>query len=279
MQGGNEKADYSFKNRPADDLAGREERRNWKNPATCGLENFRLSIWDVEGGCQMGFFDKIKDVKLQHDAKVEEERQRAREARERIKREEEEKEQRIFEGLRNSDLMQNVVKILTQEPWLSESQGSWDSNRRQIIVTPEAVSANDYAEDDYFQVLERISASGNNTVSVKISSSRRAEKDGNGKWISEHVPYTDLGMRFANIMHEQYRDGKCVYVSYEGIGYGEITEEKTLKYFVKVLKSVLEERYPELKFSDIHRNYFGLQAFEMYVPEKRKQSISIDDFK
>lgn len=223
-------------------------------------------------------FTTRRKLWIQHDAKVEEERQR-REAQERKRREAEEEEQRIINGLRNSDLMQNVVILLTQEPWLSESQGSWDSNRRQIIVTPEAVSANDYAEDDYFQMLEKISASGNNTVSIKISSSRYAKKDGNGKWISEHVPYTDLGMRFANIMHEQYRDGMCVYVSYEGIGYGEIAEEETLKYFVKVLKSVLEERYPEMIFSDIHRNYFGLQAFEMYVPEKRKQSISIDDFK
>ncbi|MBR3751832.1 MAG: hypothetical protein IKK50_01720 [Ruminiclostridium sp.] len=227
----------------------------------------------------MGLFDKIKEAKRQYDVKAEEEQQRAKEARERIQREEEEKVQRIVTGLKNNDLMQNIVALVIQQPWFSESQGSWDSNRRQIIVTPEVVSVNDYAQDDYFQVLERMYASDNNTVGIKISTSRRPLQDKNAEWVSEHVPYPDLGIRFANIVREKYSNGNCAYISYEGIGYSEIADAETLNWFAKVLQIVLQERYPELKFSGIHRNYFGLQAFEIYLPEKRRQSISIEDFK
>lgn len=225
----------------------------------------------------MGFFDKVKEMKSQYDAKAEEERQRARETLERKKREEEEKEQRIINGLRNSGLMKTVVNLLTQEVWLSESQGSWDSGRRQIIVTPEAVSANDYAEDDYFQMLEGIYPTGSNTVGVRVSSSRHAEQDKSGRWVTKPLG-GELGIRYRELMHKRYSDSKAVYISYEGSGYSEIEDKETLKYFMKVLRIVLQEQYPESSFSEIHWNYFELQAFEMYVPEKKKQSISIDDF-
>lgn len=237
----------------------------------------------------MGFFHKIKEMKEQYKAEVQEQQQLARniqeqrqrkaeEERLRIQREAEEKEQRIITGLRNSGLMRHVVELLKEEKWFSNSQGSWDSNRRQIIVTPGVVSANDYGEDDYFQVLERLYTSGDATVGIRVSSDRRPRKTSTGRWTTEEIG-GELGHRRSELIREKYQDNKSVYVGYESLGYSEITEEETLEYFVKVLRMMLQECYPTLKFSDIHRNYYGLYAFEMFVEEKRMQTLSIEDFK
>lgn len=229
----------------------------------------------------MGFFDKIKDAKQQHDAKAEEERRRAREARERSQREKEEQEQRIRDGLRNSALMKYIVAGLINEPWLPESQGSWDSNRRQIIVTPEAVSANDYAEDDYFHVLKEISPGANNTVSISRAIDRMAQRDSRsyGGWESISVPF-DIGRQFTDLLDKKYQDRNAVYITYEGAGYEKIGDSETLLYFAEALKAEFEVRYPNCTFSRlVHKNYYGLRAFEMYVPEKKKNALSVDNFR
>ena len=53
--------------------------------------------------------------------------------------------------------MQTIVHNITEKtPWFFTSQGGWDSNRRQVIVTAVAVIVNNHREDTFVQCLESI---------------------------------------------------------------------------------------------------------------------------
>ena len=80
----------------------------------------------------MGFLDVLKGVKETYDRKIEEERKRSAE----IVAQREEFERQ----LQGTEMIQCIVSHLMEIPGLGESQGSWDSNCRQVIVTEEKYS-------------------------------------------------------------------------------------------------------------------------------------------
>lgn len=220
----------------------------------------------------MAFFDKLREMKKEHDRKVAYEQEMERQKRVQREKEAAEREQAIFNKLESSDLMNLLVRWMSSYEWFAHSQGSWDKNRRQIIVTPVNVFLNNYEEDTFFNILEEVSMTGRDEITYSIKRDYQGAVTPWGEIIRAPTKET---MENDYIL-ERYKESSgydLMIAIYEANGYSPIYDKETLKYFTQAMKNVLKRKYPAASFSGVHQNAFGFFAFEIIVPRGLQRSI------
>lgn len=220
----------------------------------------------------MGIFNKLLEMKKEHDRKVAYEQEMERQKRIQREKEAAEREKAIYDKLESSDLMKLLVDWMTSYEWFSRSQGSWDKNRRQIIVTPVNVFLNNYDEDTFFNILEEVSMTGKDEISYSMKRDYQGAVTPWGEIIRAPTKET---MENDYIL-ERYKESggyNLLIAIYETHGCSPIYDKDTLKYFAQAMKNVLKRKYPTAGFSDVHQNAFGFLAFEMYVMKESTKSI------
>ena len=104
-------------------------------------ENWKQNI-EGEGEDFVGFFDKLKNMKDEYDRKENARQQAMAEEHQRRQQAKAEQERALYEKLENSELISSVVSYLSTVPEFGESQGSQDSNRRQVIIGEKIILLN-----------------------------------------------------------------------------------------------------------------------------------------
>lgn len=79
--------------------------------------------------------------------------------------------------------MQSLLYHCQTISWLGESQGSWDSNRRQFIITPVALIVNNHDTDVMFRCLEEVEAIGGKKFRYSLHREFKPVMDPGGNWI------------------------------------------------------------------------------------------------
>lgn len=225
-----------------------------------------------ERKCVMGFFDKLVEMKKEHDRKVAYEQEMERQKRIQRETEAAEREKEILDKLESSGLMNLLVKWMSSYEWFAHSQGSWDKNRRQIIVTPVNLFLNNYDEDTFFNILEDVAMTGKDQITYSLKRDYQGAVTPWGEIIRAPTKET---MENDDIL-ERYKEssGYDLLVGiYEAHGYSPIYDKEALKNFSKAMRNVLKRTYPMAVFSDIHQNAFGFWAFELTVPRGQQRSI------
>ena len=220
----------------------------------------------------MGFFDKLVEMKKEHDRKVAYEQEMERQKRIQREKEAAEREKAIYDKLESSDLMNLLVRWMSSYEWFAHSQGSWDKNRRQVIVTPVNVFLNNYDEDTFFNILEEVSMTGRDEITYSMKRDYQGAVTPWGEIIRAPTKET---MENDYIL-KRYKESSgydLMIAIYEANGYSPIYDKDTLKYFTQAMKNVLKRKYPTTGFSDIHQNAYGFWAFEMYVMKELTKSI------
>lgn len=211
----------------------------------------------------MGIFDALKEMKARYDELAEEKKRKeeerirhAQEEREREKREAEEKERMILDKLASGELMQSLLHECQAISWLGESQGSWDSNRRQFIITPVALVVNNHDQDLIFRCLEEIKSTGSHKFSYSLHFKDITDR-------TQMEKYEKLeGFQWTAMFYESY-----------GEGYSAITETDTLRYFTMALRREISKQYPTGAVSDMRENNYRFWWFEIVVEPKKQKSV------
>ena len=108
----------------------------------------------------MGFFDKLENMKEEYDRKENARQQAMAEEHQRRQQAKAEQERALYEKLENSELISSVVSYLSTVPEFGESQGSQDSNRRQVIIGEKIILLNDYPTNTFSDNLKEIKVCG-----------------------------------------------------------------------------------------------------------------------
>lgn len=223
----------------------------------------------------MGLFDTLRKKKEEYDNKKEAEWRKEQERRERMRRENAAREKAILEHLESGELMQTIVGSVCATSWFGESQGTWDSNRRQVIVSKIAVILNNHDENTFFTNLEKMSVH-NNSVSFdmhvaedSIFSSYANEKLG----LPSNAEAINRNRDMQLSRYQESDDYQLVTYLFESYGYGAIEDKKMLGYFATALHTVLSKQFPDLHFSQPKENQFGFWAFDTMVKGKQQKTI------
>lgn len=223
----------------------------------------------------MGLFDKIKEIKTQYDNNQEAKREQEEEQKRKAREEREAKENAILEKISSGELMQTIVHNITDKtPWFFTSQGGWDSNRRQVIVTAVAVIVNNHREDTFVQCLESIYIHKD-----QIEFTFRQEEDSIMASYFNQKLGLDSRAEAVNRWNKQRlaeyesKDYMLETIPYESIGYDPITDDTILERFASVLREQLQKANPSITFTDIRRVNMKRYCFETTVPEKRRKTL------
>ena len=219
----------------------------------------------------MGFFDKLVEMKKEHDRKVEEEKENAR-----LRQELKEKEEAEYiQQLEKGELVQGILKVLRDYAWFSESQGSWDSNRREIIITPIALYFDNYDKDVFFRYLCHVEPYGDDSVFYQIHRENYVSlKNIGGSSFAEKYPTPET--RYVDEILEKYRNSNVYQrelIMYQMWEYSPISDKAKMKKFAIALKNALKKEYVNLFFSDVHENKFGFLMFEMSLKDSYAEQM------
>ena len=227
----------------------------------------------------MGILDTLKEMKARYDESVEEKKkreaeriQRERQERERKKREAEEKERMILDKLASGELMQSLLYHCQTISWLGESQGSWDSNRRQFIITPVALIVNNHDTDVMFRCLEEVEAIGGKKFRYSLHREFKPVMDPGGNWI--RMPTSETIENDYQMEKYENNDGfQWIAIFFETYGYNTITETDTLRHFAMALRREIAKQYPTGMASEMRKNAYGFWWFEIVVEPKKQKSV------
>lgn len=210
----------------------------------------------------MGFFDKLVEMKKEHDRNVEEEKEKTR-----LKQEQREREEADFmRQLESGELVQGILRELRASAWFSKSQGSWDCNRREVIITPIAIYYDNYDKDVFFQYLCQVEPNGTDGVFYTIHRENYVsiKKVGGSSFVEKYpTPQT----RYVDEVLEKYQSNAAYQrelLTYQMWGYSPISDRTMLKKFATALKNGLQKEYFNLGVSDIKENKFGFLMFELF---------------
>lgn len=227
----------------------------------------------------MGIFDAIKEAKRRHNELLEEKvrqeelrKKREREEQERRQRETDEKERVILDKLASGELMQSILSLCREMAWFGESQGSWDSNLRQFIVTPVAVIINNHDTDVLFRCLEEVAVSGGDQMQYVLHREFKPVMDPGGNWVRMPTSQTiddDFQLKKYN-NDDSFHWNTILFESY---GYGAIEDPQTLRYFTMALHREALKLYRGVTPSQIRKNAYGFYGFEFKVEGKKQKSI------
>ena len=239
----------------------------------------------------MGFFDKLKSMKddydrketARHQAAAEENRKRqqalAEENRKR-KQAEEQRERELYEKLENSELMCEIFDGLVARDGFGESQGSLDTNRRQILVGDSVIMINNYPSNILAEHIEEMGIT-NGTLTYYIHQKTPGILDevpsleaiciGKAENFSRSRLYnTKIKEELERLMENEH-----LYITMYSLdehGYEHI-DANILKKFATVLHDKLQRMYPYATFTEVWWNTHCAYVFEMLLPPKEKKSI------
>lgn len=225
----------------------------------------------------MGFFDKLKNMKDEYDRKENARQQAMAEEHQRRQQAKEDRERALYEKLENSELISGIVDHLSTVSGFGESQGSRDSNRRQVIVGEQVILFNNYPSNTFADNLKEINICGEEVEYVF------AQKKHNmlDSYISEKVGVqssVDAHNEALQRELEGYRENKnytSACESFERMGYEDLTGTLQ-KPFTVILRRKLQEHYPYAKFTEVRWNTYCAYVFEMLLPPpppKERRSI------
>lgn len=230
----------------------------------------------------MSVFDVIKGVKTRCDRIAEEKRkleqekkEREQQRREAEKRCEEERERTTIEKLASGELIQAIVSFCAETTWFGESQGSWDSNRRQVIVSGAVVLLNNHDKDVFFKNLEGVSVHNKKVVfnihqaTDSIFSAYAEAKLGMPSGAKETNRIVDEQLD----NYWKSDDYELISLTFEDFGYDSIENKEMIKFFVRALHIELGKKFPNMIFSEPRKNGFGLWAIEANVQKKKRKSL------
>lgn len=227
----------------------------------------------------MGIFDALKEMKARYDELAEEKKRKeeerirhAQEEREREKREAEEKERMILDKLASGELMQSLLHECQAISWLGESQGSWDSNRRQFIITPVALVVNNHDTDVMFRCLEEIEAIGGDRFRYSLHQEFKPVMDPGGNWIRMPTSET-IENNYQLEKYDKSNEFQWSAILFETYGYSAIVETDTLRHFAMALRREIVKQYPTGIVSEMKRNNYGFWWFEIVVEPKKQKSV------
>ncbi len=195
----------------------------------------------------MGFFGKLKTAK---DDYVQKEAARQREMQENHEKKQKAKEDReraLYQKLESSELIQDLIDWLSLNGDFGESQGSLDTNRRQILVGYSMIIVNNYPSDILSDRIYRMEIE-NGKPTYRVNEPGKLEG---------------------------FREDPNLYVegfSLDKFGYEHI-EERMLRPVTTVLRDKLRRKYPRATFTEIRWNQYCAFVFEMILPPKEKRSI------
>ena len=218
-----------------------------------------------EGGTIVGFLDVLKGVKETYDRKIEEERKRSAE----IVAQREEFERQ----LQGTEMIQCIVSHLMEIPGLGESQGSLDSNCRQVIVTEETVTVNNYPDNTFVDSLKWVKVH-NNEVEYGIAQQQESYMEHRMSVKMGIVSKSNLMNEYVNQTLSDLRESSdfyCTTLSFDMLGFEDI-ERNILKSFTNALKNALKEKC-QVVTTDVRWNGRCAYVFEMLVSPKKKKSI------
>ena len=214
----------------------------------------------------MGVLDKLMEIKKNHEAKVALEQERIRKEREKRRQE----EAAMMEQLKSGKLVQEIYKRLRTSSWFSQSQGTWDCNCRQVIVTPVTVYINNHDKDVFFQYLRNVEPDGEKGVISTIQRELYVSlKDIGGSSIAVKSPtpetqYVDETLE----KYEKSNNFKQEVLPFQMWGFAPISDRGLLKKVAIALREVLAEGFPSLTFSELQKNKYGFWMFETKVSPK-----------
>lgn len=222
----------------------------------------------------MGFFDKLKNMKDEYDRKENARQQALAEEHQRRQQAKAEQERALYEKVENSDLIREVLNWITTKEGFEKSQGSLDTNRRQILVGDSLILLNNYPTDILAEHISRMGISNgkpqywiqqkNTGILDEINSERKGT-------ISRAERYNEKIKQ----QLETFSQNKYLYVegySLDEHGYEHI-EESILRKFATVLHNKLQMMYPYATFTEVRWNTYCAYVFEMLLPPKEKKSI------
>lgn len=223
----------------------------------------------------MGWFDKIKEVKTQYDNKQKEKRKQEEAQRKKAREEREAKETAILSQISSSEFMQVIVYNIAEKiPWFFVSQGSWDSNRRQVIVTENSVIVNNHREDTFVRSLESIRIHKDQIEFIFRQEADSVMASNLNKKLG--LPSQAEAVNFQNARQlAEYEEGDYMLeaIPYESIGYDPISDDAMLKRFTSVLREKLQKANPDIPFTEIRRMALRRYCFEITVPKQRGKSF------
>lgn len=222
----------------------------------------------------MGFFDKLKNMKDEYDRKENARQQAMAEEHQRRQQAKAEQERALYEKLENSELISSVVSYLSTVAEFGESQGSQDSNRRQVIIGEKIILLNDYPTNTFSDNLKEIKVCGRD-VEYQFAQKKANMLDSYiaGKLGSQSI--ADSHNEALQHELESYREDKNFHsmcVSFELLGYENLTGE-VHKPFTIVLRQKLQEQYPHAEFTEVRWNTYCAYVFEMLLQPKKNKSI------
>lgn len=220
----------------------------------------------------MGLFDKAKAAKEEHARQEEARRQEA----ERAKIEAENKRNRQIEYIQEGELAQSVLNWIDSWEWFLHSQGSWDSNRRQVIICNNMVFINNFDDPyngaDYFfsKLRDANNHKGNN---VTYSHQR------NYKTFPEGTLPDEDTMKLEDVL-DRYKgvDYDLQVFSIEDSGFTALSESD-LQLFSQAIYNFVMQKQECTNRNALHKNSFGFWAFEFFVNPVKLKSILPDELK
>ncbi len=222
----------------------------------------------------MGFLDTLKSKKEEYIREENARQQAMIEERQRRQQAQEDQERELYEKIANSALIRDLVKESERIPWFAESQGSWDGNRRQVIIAKKAIVINNYLSDAFANRLKEIVVE-NRDIEYIFEQKKTGMLD---SYVSNKLGVQSVADSQNDAFQrelESYRQSEnysAIVTSFEWLGYEDLSGS-IHKTFAIILRQKLQEKYPEAIFTEVRWNKYCAYVFELMVEPKERKSI------